>query len=413
MSRNDAAGSPGRLFLPALALSNFAVFLSGPLLTLLIVDIAAELHVSVALAAQILSSNGIAEVVMGFVMGYLAIKYRHKLLLLAGVSLVAISSVGGFFAPTYLWMQFCFFLEGAGTVMVVIISGTMIGDSLALEQKPKAISYLVAITSSTAVVATPIMGFLASVGSWRAVFLIFVLPMTAVSFVLAAFGVSKKADAKKLPKENLSVIPLFKQVFKDKSATFSLLGSLLVGTVPPVGVFVVAFFREELLGSLTVGTLAVVSAGLAYILGSLIAGRITNKLGTKILVLLGFTVSGILIISLFSINNLWISFALNATHVTFFAMAFTASRCLILDQIQTSRSTMVSTTTVLGNIGQILGPVIGGAVLVLFSYQAVGLAIGAIGISAALLFFFLTRDPYKPLMTQREPKTGFQIMPDR
>jgi MFS family permease len=237
--------------------------------------------------------------------------------------------------------------------------------------------------------------------------------MTAVSFVLAAFGVSKKADAKKLPKENLSVIPHFKQVFKDKSATFSLLGSLLVGTVPPVGVFVVAFFREELLGSLTVGTLAVVSAGLAYILGSLIAGRITNKLGTKILVLLGFTVSGILIISLFSINNLWISFALNATHVTFFAMAFTASRCLILDQIQTSRSTMVSTTTVLGNIGQILGPVIGGAVLVLFSYQAVGLAIGAIGISAALLFFFLTRDPYKPLMTQREPKTGFQIMPDR
>jgi hypothetical protein len=36
-------------------------------------------------------------------------------------------------------------------------------------------------------------------------------------------------------------------------------------------------------------------------------------------------------------------------------------------------------------------------VLVLFSYQAVGLAMGAFGISAALIFYFLTRDPYKVL----------------
>jgi predicted MFS family arabinose efflux permease len=113
--------------------------------------------------------------------------------------------------------------------------------------------------------------------------------------------------------------------------------------------------------------------------------------------LLGFSVSGILLISLFSISNLWISFVLNAVHVTFFSMAFTASRCLILDQIKTSRSTMVSAGTVFANIGQILGPVVGGAVLVLFSYQAVGLAMGAFGISAALIFYFLTRDPYKVL----------------
>jgi DHA1 family bicyclomycin/chloramphenicol resistance-like MFS transporter len=396
MGSSSEKALPGRLFIPSLSISNFAVFISGPLLALLTVDIASDLYVSVSVAAQIVSVNAIAEVVVGLAIGFLAVKYRHKSLLLTGVALVAISAIGGFFAPTYLWMQFCFFLEGAGTVMVVIMSRTLVGDSLALSEKPKAMSYLVAITASVAVVATPIMGFLASIGSWRSVFSLFVLPMSAVSFALAVFGVPRKAKTQNSV-GNVSAMPPFKQVFQDKSATFSLVGSLLVGAVAPVGVFVVAFYREALLGSIGVGTLAVVSAGLTYILGALIAGRITNRFGTKILVLLGFSVSGILLILLFSISNLWISFVLNAVHVTFFSMAFTASRCLILDQIKTSRSTMVSAGTVLANIGQILGPVVGGAVLVLFSYQAVGLAMGAFGISAALIFYFLTRDPYKVL----------------
>jgi predicted MFS family arabinose efflux permease len=45
-------------------------------------------------------------------------------------------------------------------------------------------------------------------------------------------------------------------------------------------------------------------------------------------------------------------------------------------------------------IGIAMGTAVGGVMLSLFSsYQAVGLAIGAMGVTSAAIFFFLTRDP--------------------
>ena len=130
----------GRWFVPALVVASFATSISGPMLRLLTVDFAKTFlgtakPASVGLVAQISTVNGAAEVVFALIMGLLAVRFRHKPLLLAGVVLVAISAVGGFFAPTLPYLQIFYAIEGIGTIMVGIMAFTMIGDTAAFRQE--------------------------------------------------------------------------------------------------------------------------------------------------------------------------------------------------------------------------------------------------------------------------------------
>jgi Na+/melibiose symporter-like transporter len=63
---------------------------------------------------------------------------------------------------------------------------------------------------------------------------------------------------------------------------------------------------------------------------------------------------------------------------------------------------MMSLRSIFTEMGGAIGAALGGALLVLFSYnlalsyQTVGIAFGAIGIAASAVFYFLTKDPNKP-----------------
>ena len=135
--------SLGRLAVPALTVASFAVFISTPTINLLAVDFARTFNVPTGITSLLFTANSAAVAILSLVMGFLAIRFRHRLLLLTGVLFVSISSLGCFLAPDLLSLQFFFALEGAGTAMFVIMSGTVIGDYLPLKKKPKAISYVI------------------------------------------------------------------------------------------------------------------------------------------------------------------------------------------------------------------------------------------------------------------------------
>lgn len=54
---------------------------------------------------------------------------------------------------------------------------------------------------------------------------------------------------------------------------------------------------------------------------------------------------------------------------------------------------MLSLNTVCGSVGGAIGTALSGALLVLISYQAVGFALAAFCVAAAIIFYFLTKDP--------------------
>jgi MFS family permease len=75
-------------------------------------------------------------------------------------------------------------------------------------------------------------------------------------------------------------------------------------------------------------------------------------------------------------------------------MAIPAFAILILEQLPKYRATMFSLNSLFNNIGKVLAPLIGGALLIFLpgTYGGVGLALGGTTIVGCLILFFSVRE---------------------
>lgn len=388
----------GRLFVPAVVLPPFATFISNGIIILLLSDIALTFFgssspASVGATGQVSTVNSAAEAVFAVLMGFLAVRFRHKHLFLVGTLLIAISAVGDFLAPTFFLIQVFFAVEGIGSVMVAIIGLTLLGDMLPSNKKGKAVSYAISTAMFGGIIGTPIIGLIAGFGGWRYSFLLYAFPVSVVCLILAFFGIPSVSRKQQVVDKKGNYIGSFKQVLLNKSAASCLISQLL-SVFQIVGIYAIAFFQGQFSVPLSSAVFIVMGSTSFMTVGSLVAGRIINRFGRKRITIIGSILDGVFLVGVFLMPNLWAALAFNFVHVFFAAMAFSAFNCLALDQVPQSRGTMMSLTLVFSKIGSTIGAAVGGLVLVLFSsFQVLGLVFGAMSIGAAAIFFFWTEEP--------------------
>jgi DHA1 family putative efflux transporter-like MFS transporter len=402
MDQEEAKRAPSKFFVPSLVLSVFAASVSAPILTLLLSDIAESFFGSATsattgISAQLSTATSIAEVAIGLLLGVLAIRFRHKSLLLVGLTFITASAIGSFVAPSFVIFQAFFILEGIGTIMVVIMAISLVGDTLTINQKPKAVSYIVAVSFVTLLIGTPIISFLTTIAGWRSSFLLYTLPITAFSLIFCYFTIPSKPAHSEEAVEEHNYVQTFKQVFKNRSAVACLIGSLFF--TGAIGFFVVAFFRQQLAVSRDGASLIVLGSTTLFIFGSLVGGRLVSKVGAKPLAAMGALGDGVFIMLLFFAPSIWVGLTVNYLHVCFAAMAMSGFGCLSLDQVPKSRAPMMSLRSVFSNLGNAIGSGFGGLVLIFSSYQTLGFALGAMSIVSAVVVQFLSNDPYRPALT--------------
>jgi predicted MFS family arabinose efflux permease len=393
MSRN-------RLFLSSLAVSAFAVAISNGLMALLLLEISSTFQVNEGVAAQLRTVNAAAEVVFGLLMGFLAMRFRPKTLLLLGMFLVAVSAIGSFFSPNLSSMLFFSFIEGSGSIMVTIISLTLIGSYLPLSRKAKAISLIIAAGFLVSFVGNPLINLFASMGSWRYVFSLLVLPVSVLGLFLDILSVPSSKSEMRLPAiVTGKYLSHFKKVLLDKSATSCLIGALCFGVSSVVGVFAIAFYREQFLMSREHAVYVLITVALVLIAGSLAVGHIRNRISAKSLTVASILGTGIFSLMLFFAPNLWTALVFNFLAAFSLALASSAYPCLVLEQGSPSLGLMVSLYRMFYGIVCIIGPALAGGLLVLFSsnpietgYHAVGTGLGVIIISAAGILYFFTEN---------------------
>jgi predicted MFS family arabinose efflux permease len=102
MSDSAPAGTAYQrsLLVPALVIGTMSVSVSN-LLQLFLVDIGNTFNVSVGVASQLATVNHAGEFISALAMGVLAVRFRYKPLILAGMLLVLFSAIGGFLAPDF------------------------------------------------------------------------------------------------------------------------------------------------------------------------------------------------------------------------------------------------------------------------------------------------------------------------
>jgi predicted MFS family arabinose efflux permease len=386
---------PGRLLVPALVIGTASVSVSITMLQLFLVDTGSTFHVSVGVASQLATFNYAGELVSALLMGVLAVRFRYKPLILAGMLFVLFSAVGSFFAPDFSTMQIFFALEGIGTVMFSVMSFTLVGDAFAPQKRAKAVSYLMAALFGMALVSFPLSGFIANVAGWRSNFVLQTLPIALAGLVLAFFIVPSKLNGQTVTVRKASYVESFKQVLTDKSATACLASQILAAAGSMESIFGIALYRERFSVPLNFTVVIAMASWAIFIVGSLVAGRLTNRFGAKPTTVAGTLLCGVFTVVYFFIPNLWGASVFNFLTAWFASIGVTSYTCLALAQVPKSRGTMMSLNSAVEALGTTIGSAVGGTLLVLTFgfYGAVGLALGGMFVASATIRFFLAKDP--------------------
>jgi predicted MFS family arabinose efflux permease len=386
-------GSPSRLFLPALAVASFSSGPIGVLASLLLVDIGNTFSTSVGVTGQINTAYAIAAVAFALLTSLLSAKFKHKSLLLAGVMLMIVSVLGCYFARDFTSLLVFYSISGAGYAIVNPMTFALVGEHLPLEKRAGAIGWVVAGGALVYVVGAPIIAFASGFGGWRFPLSGFVLPILLTSLLIGFIGLPSASRNRDISADTATSLN-FKEIFLNKSALACLIGDTLRSAAfVAIVLYAMSFFRQRFLLSTDLASLVLLGGALFYVIGSLSAGKFINKVGRKSSTALTALLSGIFTVSYVFATNVWISMALMLVASWFFGMVASSANSLILEQIPKHRGTMMSIDTALINAGSATGSAVGGLALLYLNYEGLGSVLGAVGIAAAIVFFFLSEDP--------------------
>jgi MFS transporter, DHA1 family, multidrug resistance protein len=349
---------------------------------------------SVAIVSQIATLSSIAAVVFGVLNGFFSIKVNHKKLLLFGSLCIVVGAVGCFFAPSLLFMAIFYTFDGIGTIIVVPMAFTLIGEFLPLEKRAKSIGWVTAGAIFSSAIGFGWAGFIGSIAGWRSYLLWYVIPISFTALALVHLTLPyKNKPPTALNKQNYS--SGLREVLLNKSAAACLFGTMLISASSIWSFFASTFWRKQFFMPVEIVGLITLTVVLIYALGSIIGGRIIDKLGRKRIVVISWAARGASIAAIVFMPTLWSALLMTCLSQFVGGIVVTSSHSLNLEQAPKSRGTMMSLSGVFASIGVSLGVAVGGLTLNQFGFQLLGVTFAVFGISAAFIIYFLATDPCK------------------
>lgn len=390
----EEKGSRGRLFLPSLAFSYFAAGPLGVLVSLLLINIGETFGVSEGVMGQINTLYSIVAVVIALLMGILSLRFKHKSLLLVGLLFISISALGCLVAPDFNWMLVSYSLSGLGGAMVSPMCVTMIGEHFPFEKRANAIGWIIAGGALPFVIGAPLIASIAGVGGWRLAIIGFVIPILLASLLLAFISLPSISHSHRPAVNGKTYLKSFKGVLSGRSPIACLIGDALrQASFIAILIYGASFFMRRFLVSIDFASIWILGAASCYTLGSLVSGPIVNRFGRKTSTVLTAFLAGIFTVTYACVFNLWLSLALSFIDSLFFGMVASAANSLTLEQVPEFRGTMMSIDTAAISLGSAFGTALGGLALLSFGYEGLGIALGVMGVAAAVVFYLLTTDP--------------------
>jgi DHA1 family purine base/nucleoside efflux pump-like MFS transporter len=390
----EEKSSRGRLFLPSLAFSYFASGPLGVVVSLLLIDIGETFGVSEGVMGQINTLYSIMAVVFALLMGIFSLRFKHKSLLLIGLLFIGISALGCLVAADFSGMLVSYSLSGLGWAMVSPMCVTLIGEHFSLEKRASAIGWIVAGGALSFVIGAPIIASIASLGGWRLTIIGFVIPILLASLLFAFISLPSISHSHQPTVDGKTYLKSFKGVLSGKSAIACLIGDALrSASFIAIVIYGASFFRQQFLVSIDFASIWILGAASCYAFGGLVSGPVVNRFGRKPSTVSTAFLTGILTITYACVFNLWLSLALSFIDSWFFGMVASAANSLTIEQVPEFRGTMMSIDTAAINLGSAFGSALGGLALLSFGYEGLGIALGAMSVVAAIIFYVSTTDP--------------------
>lgn len=382
-----------RLLIPSLFVSQLSTRPAGILMGFILIEVAATFGTTVGIAGQIVTAASLAGMIVSPFLAALSIKYKPRILLLAGIALITVSALGCSFSFNYASTLVFYSLSGLGAAMVTPMIMTIIGENILEERRAGTIGLIIASTPILSTLMGLTITWIVSRG-WQTSYLLFVFPITSACLVLAVLGLQRTADSEQRQNTSRSISGGFKEILRNRSALACLLGTILTQTAwGSMMWYIVSFYRQH--WGLPTEFVGVIwsSNTFVYVIGSILSGRVVPRIGRKRLTGLTVLIVGVLMIIYPNAPNYYVSIISNLTIAFMLAFWTSSSNDLALAQVPEYSGAMMSLNSGSNRLGGAMGSALGGLVITLGGYRLLGIASGLAGIIAFLVIFLYARDP--------------------
>jgi len=386
----------------SLALSRFASITPTLIFGLLLVDIADTFQCPVGVAGQLQTASSLAGLAGALILAAISVKYRSSSLLLIGLALLTISALGSYLAPSLSVMILMFTLSGLGNAIISSMASTLVGERFPPEGRSHAMSWLTAGLSLANVIGAPLIGTVSSLMGWRMVYLLYAFPLFLLILLLVHTSLPRSVSPQTA--SSVDFLEGFRGVFINSSAIACLVGyALATASYQSILLYGASFFRQRFLLSTGFVSIITLAGALLFTVGGLASGRLVNKYGRKTVSVFSALAAGLPILSFTNLPDPWISIGMMFLGRFFTGMLVTSINLLTLEQVPRFRGTMMSIGQAASMLGSTIGATVGGWTLLVSGYGLIGVALGSMMISAAVVLLILSKDPLRTSVTIKNP----------
>ena len=375
-------------FLAAVALAFFSTQSSSLMLAPLLVDIAAEFDVSVAVAGQVGTATFAAWAISVVSVGPLSDSLGRRSVALVGLSLLAVGVLASGFAPTLETLMVTRVVTGLGGGMTPPNGMAAVIDVVSPALLAWAIGTLISFTTLSAVIGVPAVALMADLGSWRLPFLVIGSLLTAC-IVLNWFWFPKNEAARSRTfaffarYRDLLALPVLR----------SILAANLAQRIAYMAIF--SYLATYLIDDygVSVGAVALPLAlvGIGGVIGSYIGGMVATHPDRMSLIAASAIGGGVAAAALFSVDlPVWAVVAISTVSIALLSLPWTVMIAVCTEISGNSRATGVGLVGVSNQTGAVGGAALGGLLLAVSGFPGIGyLCLGAVVFSAVVIVVFM------------------------
>lgn len=388
-----------KTFVSSLTLANFSTNMMDFLMSVFLIDIAITFlgtasNANVASMSRLVTVSNIVSLASGLILGFLCLKIKHKYLLMAGLSCIAVGSIGCFFAFNPLTLQIFYLFDGIGTVLISSMAYSLIGEHLPNSKRSIALGYVMAGAPISGLVGSfAISTFFGAATGWRSFMLLYVFPVAIVSLIIIYFKIPKSSNLREDHKQILIDQTIETSPIPKKNVFACLMGNLFRYMASAWQVFAISLVRTKFNLSVESGATMVLLGNIGLIIGMVIAGRLANKIGRKRLVVISTFCLAFIFIAYITAGSFFLATAVWTVSGLVGGLSFSSDINFTLGQMPKARGTLMSVNSGFIYLGFAVGSAIGGVILASFGYQITGFVFTSFLFAASIIFLIFAKEP--------------------
>jgi len=391
-----------------LAAGAFLVGTSELVIAGILDQIAADLHISLASAGQLVTIYSLVFAICSPILILVFARTERFKLLLLSLLVFVLGSLVALCSPGYLGFMISRAILASSAGIYTVVSLEVAAKFAPPEKKGSAVSFILLGTSASMVFGVPLGVFVAQLWGWRSIFLgitilvLVVLLMLRVSFKASAAQMQERGNGERDPLLKLSQSGRWKALFQKRT-----LASLLVSLLWIAGYSIVYTYISPYLQSksqMEAGNIgiALLVFGLFGLVGTHIGGLAADRWGVRHTLKCSIVVHAIALLGLFLLGQhqlaAWLLLPL-----------WSASAWMMLPALQLHFATldvrhadfMISMNSSTIHLGIAVGAALGGILIQVLPLASIGW-IGALIVGSSLLPLLLVLNKGEPVAGQTD-----------